>query len=273
MNPLLRRDATRRRAIALLVGTLGLGAVVSGLAHGSESHLVGGEEAPLFGTTVSTWARIDAKGRVLQAGVTIPFAAIENAPAGHRTGAFKADAVVRFPAEVRETTFLDHLGLFWEPEGHEPTGRYDVPHFDFHFFNVPPDRAAAIDCTNLERRDPKLTPAGWVPPVPPGADPREFCVPLMGFHLIPESEFNGPGVFKPGRFDKVMIAGEYEGKFSFLEPMVTKAELEKRRTFSLPVPQPVHLGHATLYPTKFEARFDRAANAYELILSGFEPVS
>lgn len=272
MNLLLRQH-TRRRILCALLGSLGLGAVISGLAHGSDSHLVRGEEAPLFGATVSTWARVDARDRVLQAGVTIPLAAIENAPAGAHTGEFKADAVVDFPAGVKATTFLDHFNVFWEPTGQWPEERYGVPHFDFHFLTVPAAAAAAIDCTHLERRDPALAPAGWVPPVPPGADPREFCVPLMGFHLVPETEFNGPGALKPGPFDRVMFGGEYEGKFSFLEPMVTEAELRKKRSFSLPVPQPVQLGRETLYPTKFEARFDRAADAYELIFSGFEPAS
>ena len=271
MNPLLRHDHARRRAISFLVGALGFGAVVSGMAHGSDTHLVPGHQAALFGAEIASWAKVDARGRIIQAGVTIPYAAIENAPAGHRTGAFRADAVVDFPAEVQAATFLNHLGLFWEPEGHEPTGRYDVPHFDFHFFDIPAEEAAAIDCMNLAQRDPKLTPAGWVPPVPPGADPKDFCVPLMGFHLVPESEFNGPGVFKPGPFDKVMIGGEYEGRFTFLEPMITRAELERKRGFSLPVPQPVKLGRETLYPTKFEVRFDKTKDAYELIFSGFEP--
>ena len=158
-----------------------------------------------------------------------------------------------FPDVVKRTTFIDHLGLFWNPRGHEPEGRYDTPHFDFHFFGIPAEEAAAIDCTDLAQRDPALTAAGWVPPVPPGADPAAFCVPLMGFHSLPETEFRAPGEFQPGRFDKVMLGGEYKGRFTFVEPMVTKAVLDTRRGFSLPVPRPSNLGRATAYPTTFEA--------------------
>lgn len=270
MRPLTKHKNGRWAFLA--IGAVGLGALGSATADASEARIVQGEGVPLFGSSVSTWAKLDAAGNVLEAGVTLPYAAIENAPAGSHSEEFKADAVVGFPAEVQRTTFLNHLGLFWEPHGHEPEGRYDTPHFDFHFFDIEATEAAAIDCTNLEQRDSALAPPGWLPPVPPGADPQGFCVPLMGFHLIPETEFQGPGVFQDGWFDKVMIAGEYAGRYSFLEPMITRAVLEEKRGFELPVPRPARLGRDTLYPTKFEAIFDEAEDAYQLVFSGFEPI-
>jgi hypothetical protein len=269
---LLTEHKNGRRAFSLAIGALGFSAFGLATADASETRTVQGGEAPLFGSSVATWAKLDAAGNVLEAGVTIPYAVIENAPDENHSEEFKADAVVEFPADVQRTTFLDHLGLFWEPHGHEPEGRYDTPHFDFHFFGIEPAGAAAIDCTNLEQRDPALAPDGWLPPVPPGADPQDFCVPLMGYHLVPMTEFRSPGEWQPCWFDKVMIAGEYAGRYSFLEPMVTKAVLEEKRSFELSVPRPVQLGRAALYPTKFEAIFDEGANAYQLVFSGFEPI-
>ena len=257
---------------------LGLAACLVGCAaastHAGELRTVEGSKAALFGATVSTWARLDADGRIVEAGVTLPYAVIENAPAeADHHAAFAADAVVEFPEEVQQATFLNHLGLFWAPHGHEPEGRYSAPHFDFHFFGVTAAEAAAVDCTRLDVQAPELVPAGWLPAVPPGADPRDFCVPLMGFHLVPETEFVGPGEWQPGLFDMVMIGGEYASTFTFFEPMITKAALARKESFSLPVPVPEALGWSTLYPTRFEAVYDPADDVYQLILSGFEPIA
>lgn len=176
---------------------------------------------------------------------------------------------LNFPEVVKQTTFLDHMELYWEQFGHPPE-RYLTPHFDFHFFGVPEAQVRAVDCKNLTPPAMELTPQGYAPAVPPGANAAEFCVPMMGFHGLPMSEFSGPGQFKPGLFDKVMIAGFYGGKYTFTEPMITREFLLTKQNFSFAVPRPEKVGRKTLYPKTFTATFDAKANAYNFVYSNFE---
>jgi hypothetical protein len=244
-------------------------AFLSALAEDNGS-TVQGQEAQLFGGKVSSYARLDAQDNVVEAGIIVPLAVLEAAPqdhAGHAGGMteFKADAVVNFPEEIQATTYLNHLGLFWNPAGHEPLGRYGVPHWDFHFFTLTSDEAAGIDCADPDQGDLSLVSEGWT-------DPEPFCVPLMGFHSLPATEFKAPGEMQDGFFEKVMIGGHYGGEFIFVEPMLTQELLLQREDFSLPVPRPKKLGRRTLYPGSFDARYDAATDSYALVFSNFTEI-
>ncbi|HSP80206.1 MAG TPA: hypothetical protein VLQ93_16865 [Myxococcaceae bacterium] len=250
----------------LVLGTLLSTALVG---CGPEERRVEGQAVDFNGAKVTTWATLDKEGVVKEVGFTLPYTSVENAPAGSGNEQ-PVILVADFPKEVRETTYIDHFEFDWMPTGHEPA-RYMTPHFDFHFYGVDKATTAAIDCMNVAQPDPADLPEGWVPPVPPDLpDPKLACAPNMGYHSMPATEFdaNGP---KAGVFDKVMLAGFYDKKFIFIEPMVTKAELEKKQGFTLPVPQPkTSLGRTTLYPTSFKATFDADANAYEFVLGDFK---
>jgi len=236
---------------------------------GTDDGKVEGQKVDFNGAKVTTWAKLDAKGVVKEVGFTLPYAAVENAPTSGGSHDHPILLVADFPEVVRATTFINHFGFDWMPGGHEPS-RYTTPHFDFHFYGVDKATVAAVDCSNATQPNPAELPEGWVPPAPPDMpDPRLACVPKMGYHSMPVTEFdaNGP---KAGLFDKVMLAGYYDGKFTFIEPMVTKAALEKKEGFSLPVPQPRSVGRATLYPTSFKATYDADAKAYEFVLGDFK---
>lgn len=230
--------------------------------------VVQGEVQTVNGAAVRTWAKISSNGQVTQTGITLPMATIQNGPV---SGA-PVVAQIDFPAAVQQTTFLQHVGLDWNPHGHEPEGRYNTPHFDLHFHGISKAEATSIDCKDMTQINQADVPQGWAPPVPPGVPPQAVCVPTMGFHSVPLSEFSAPGQFKPGLFDKVMIAGSYWGKFIFLEPMVTQQLLLSKQNFSLPVPMPTNLGRTTRYPTTFNAVYDPALNAYQFILGDFQTV-
>ena len=254
-----------------LVAAIGAIALTITRAQSSSEH----PEVSLFGGTLSSYAELDPAGNVLEAGVIVPMTMIENAPATmdmSKPMIPKADAVLEFPEVVRKTTFLNHLGLFWNPMGHHPATRYGAAHWDFHFFTIQPSQAEKIDCSDLTQGDPKAVAPGWLPPVSPNAPAKQFCVPLMGFHSGPVTEFKAPGVFLDGQFEKVMIGGYYQGRYHFIEPMITKTLLEQRKSFSLPVPAPVSIGQTTRYPTKFNATFETASNAYRFAFSGFVPI-
>ena len=116
---------------------------------------------------------------------------VQNAPEGeggegtdHGAGEGPAGAVavLAYPAEVREQTLFDHLELHWNPVGHEPEGIYSLPHFDLHFFDVPPSEVLAVDCVDLIQPAAERIPAPYI--VTPG------CVPVV----VQLSAVGAPGV-------------------------------------------------------------------------------
>jgi len=246
--------------------TVGLLSACNGVQSTAGERTVTGSGAQMHGATVHTWARVDAQNKVNAVGFTLPLAAVTAAPTSGHPHVTRLD----FPKVVQDTTFFDHVSLDFMPEGHEPEGRYTTPHFDFHFFGVSKAEVQAIDCTDGAQPDPASVPHGWVPPVPPNATPQAFCVPQMGYHALHASEFKAPGVLQDGLFDKVMIAGYYQGQFQFVEPMITKALLEQKASFTLPVPQPASVGRPTRFPAKFEALYDAKAQAYTFVFSDFK---
>ncbi|MFO7547231.1 MAG: DUF5602 domain-containing protein [Trueperaceae bacterium] len=256
----------RNALFALLVAT------APSLASAQDTAtLVEGADATLFGAQINSWAKLDADGQVVEAGITLPMAVLEDAPAEHHRDTPSADVRIDFPAVVQDTTFLDHAGFFWEAQGHFPDQRYGVPHWDFHFFSLSGSDADAIDCSDLSQVAPEEVAPGWFPPVPPGAPAIDFCVPAMGFHSLPASEFQANGELRAQAFDMVMIGGYYAGSFVFVEPMVTQAAMLRRESFGLPVPVPASTEGGT-YPTTFEAIYDPSVDAYHLVFRDFANV-
>lgn len=236
-----------------------------------ETNVVG-SQADFNGTKVTTWATLDAKGTISKVGFTLPYAAVEHAHTGSDGTHAPEIIVTDFPAQVASQTLLDHLEFDWMPDGHDPA-RYMAPHFDFHFYIVDKASVAAVDCKNPKQPDPATVAEGWVPPVPPDlADPTVACIPHMGYHALPNTEFTSSGTMKDGTFDKVMIAGYYDGAFTFIEPMITKPVMEQKAGFTMAVPQPKMSGKNKLYPTTLDVTYDASASEYKFTLSGFKPL-
>lgn len=268
------RGPLARAGLAALA--LAAGAVVAGLALGQSGAgtIVMGQEKEVFGAKVATWARLDASGAVTEVGLTLPLAVVEKAsvpaapPAGGEPAELPPEAVLEFPEAVKKTTFFDNADLSWGPAGHPPE-RYMTPHWDMHFFSIPRAAVDKIDCKDLTPTPNDRVAAGWVPPVPPNAPPAELCVPQMGFHAVPTSEFESPGTLKPGLFDATTIATYYGGEANGVEPMITREKLLKRESFELPVPALPVVGRKTLFPTTFKATYDKATDSYSLAFGGF----
>lgn len=257
-------------AMALSCGLLcGVPAFAASAQGKVQGQLVQGSSGTMFGAEVTTWARLAADGSVLTAGATLPMALIENVPSTPAgIDAMKAPPpgykpfALDFPAAVKATTFLNHVDLGWVPDGHPPV--YMLPHFDLHFFTISAQEVEDIDCKNLTQASASLIAPGYIPAVPPNQQPADVCVPFMGFHSLPMGDL-APSM----KFEKTMLAVYYSGQVSAIEPMVTRDTLMKKQSFSLPVPALATVGKATRYPTKFEAVFDKAANAYQLMFSNF----
>ncbi|GBD32012.1 MAG: hypothetical protein KatS3mg081_2271 [Gemmatimonadales bacterium] len=217
-----------------------------------------GECADVFGGRVCTWG-VTQGSEVTEFGVTVPMLSVEGAPAhGEIPWPPVEIASLRLPQSVTAQTGFDHLKLYWEHHGHPP-GPYLYPHFDFHFYNMGPERVTAIDCEDTQK--PHTPPVGYALPdveIPAVGVLPGLCVPAMGMHALPRSELQS------GRpFEATMVIGYYAGEPIFVEPMITREKLVERQSFPLAMPELAH-GNGVTYPTQFVAEYDAEGDAYRL---------
>lgn len=245
-------------------------AVLWAAAGPAPAEEIQGQCATVFGGQVCTAASME-NGKVVTIGATIPIASIANAPADEpmEAGPPVPVATPKLPAAAEEQTGFSELTMYWEAHGHPP-GPYLTPHFDFHFYFVPPQELAAIDCSDTNK--PTHIPEGYSLPdvkLPPemakmmGTDTMVgLCVPQMGMHAVPTAELESGKIFTGD-----IIVGYYKDRPLFVEPMLTKELLMEKKSFEYTIPKiPGYQGEL---PTKFAANWDEAQQAYHFVLSGF----
>ncbi|MFJ9788894.1 hypothetical protein [Streptomyces globosus] len=183
------------------------------------------------------------------------------------------------PATPRDAPGLPYQwALFnWNPHGHSPHGRYDVAHFDVHFYLVPREVRAAIrtgrcalliDCGQLaEAAEP--VPAAFLPAGYPASSPQT-AEGAMGAHLDSRPPTSGT------LSGQTFIYGAYGGEIVFMEPMLTKDFLLRHRTSAghrtcEPVPQPAAWRIPGWYPTRYCTAYRPAERDYTVSLTDFAP--
>lgn len=164
-----------------------------------------------------------------------------------------------------------YLMVDWNPHGHGPSGVYDLPHFDVHFYQQPDAERRAIrpgPCPELVNCDDfqlgkKLPAAKYRAPDFEDLDAQS---PGMGNHLIDRTgpEFHGK------RFTHTFIYGSWNKHVTFYEPMITRDYLRGLATGSrsdscAPIKQPQAFEKSGWYPTKYCMR--HRANRGELTIS------
>jgi hypothetical protein len=230
---------------------------------------VKGTCADAHSAQVCTWARTDGT-TLVQAGAFVPIASIENTPAqGPMAWPPNTIAAIDLPDVVRQQGGLAHMTMLWEQMGHPP-GAYLTPHFDFHFYLIPPAEIAAIDCVDVTK--PAVLPTAFgMPDIPLPPEMAKMtgvpsliglCVPKMGMHAVLASDLE-----RKDAFESTMVIGYYKGKPIFIEPMVSKATLMKKASFDLPIPTVPGLDGPR--PTKFRAEYDTAQQGYRFTFSEF----
>ena len=236
----------------------------------SQQAVIQGTPTPYFGAMVATWSDLEHE----EIGFSLPLAAIQAAPTTLPPGANPeipdpAHSVrLELPAEVKSATFLDHIQVDYNPVGHPPAPVYTLPHFDIHFYGITSAEQDAIDCTDTSTIAKNRLPENYAfgpPNVPPE------CVPAMGFHAV---DITAPELSptNPQPFTKTMVLGYYQGRLTFVEPMVTRDELLKKQSFEMAIPHPEVVARNTLLPTKVTATFDEANQQYDFVLSDFVEV-
>lgn len=213
-----------------------------------------------------TWVKIDKIGNPEQLAISLTDSALNSVPFddheaedGHQHS-HEATWTLKFHPKANATLF-NHLGLGWNPKGHEPEMFYGKPHFDFHFYIPTPEEVAAIPPYEVDSSKFKNWPApAYFPPtyINPGGG-----VPQMGAHWVDvtSGEFNGQG------FTQTFIYGSYNGKVTFYEPMITLEFLKTNSNFERNIPQPAKYQITGYYPTKL--RVVKHDGLTEIILDGF----
>ena len=202
------------------------------------------------------------KKAVLEMGVEIPSAVMNALPVQDTA------LTIEFPAQAKNTPFT-YMMLDWNPNGHEPAGIYDKPHFDFHFYiqdldevmAIEPGSCGGLNCEAYERA---------MKPVPGQFMPQGYInvgsvVPYMGNHLInPASpEFLGTP------FTRTFLYGTYDGQITFVEPMITKDSITKGGDQCSAIPHPPQFAELGYYATKYCTRFDATTDVYRVSLQDF----
>lgn len=217
----------------------------------------GGSQA--FGNvSVTASAVLNGDGTPREVEVDIPMAVIQTPPPVPGPGPAEAVAVIPFPPDIQKTTYLNHFEMHWNPHGHIPP-IFMKPHFDFHFYGIPVDEVRAIKEMDPTPPAPEYMPKGYI------YFGKDTFIPEMGVHTGSMAVMDMP-------FTADMIAGIANGRMNFFEPMVTQDFLLQKKTFRLDMPLPQKFGRDTLYPMKFEGKYDRKSDAFRLILTDFKPV-
>ncbi len=225
----------------------------------SKAATVLGDSVVLGKGKAISWMKTDDLGNPTSIGVTLTDSALTGLPTD--TTVFHG-YTIKLPADAIARTAYDHIGLDWNPIGHEPSFIYGAPHFDFHFYQMTSAEQMAIVPPGDSALADKMPPANQMPP---DYTSTHGLVPFMGVHWgdTTSAEFRG----QP--FTKTMIYGFYNGKMVFTEPMITKAYLETKPnvTENLKLPT-AYAKTGVYYATKYTVKYDAAAKSWTISLDG-----
>lgn len=216
--------------------------------------------------TFTTLAKGEGHGRKArrpeQVGVEIPVAVMNGLPAT------PLSVAIDFPLKASGTPF-QFMMLDWNPNGHAPSGVYDKPHFDFHFYlqdyedvmDITPGPCSGLDCEDFQRATTPV-PSKYLPT---GYIDVGSVVPYMGNHLVDVTapEFNG----QP--FTRTWILGAYDGGITFYEPMMTRQSIVDEPNWCSAITLPQAYAESGYYPTKVCTQLDTRRSVYRLFLTGF----
>ena len=251
-----------QRRLGGVLAVAAVGAAAVGMSVPSGKRVTQGECRTVNGAQVCAWAELSG-GALTSFGVDVPIEAIQNAPDdAPMVWPPVAAAIIPLPDVVKTSAGFDNVTVYWEPHGHPP-GPFLTPHFDFHFNSATTAELAAIDCADLTKPG-RLAARYELPdvPIPEMGTLVGLCVPQMGMHALPASDLRSTTLFQ-----KTMVLGYYHARPIFVEPMITRATLLERRSFSLSVPRVPDEPAGVRVPAGFRAEYDRGAQSYRFVFS------
>jgi hypothetical protein len=228
----------------------------------SEEKIIVGETKPLGKGQARSWVSLDKNGNPTAIGLTFSEEALSTLPKEPPPGAEGTEVSLALPAQASATAFK-HIGLNWNPNGHQPAKIYDTAHFDFHFYMIAEEERARITATGDDlpraRKQPaaEFVPEGYIY-VPDSEHAR------MGAHWVNplSKELQGQ------TFTSTFLYGSYNGSLIFAEPMITKSFLEAKTDLTEAIKLPTQYARRAYYPTKYSVRYDPIKKEYTVALEG-----
>jgi hypothetical protein len=218
--------------------------------------------------TVKTYTTLDEGGNPTEVGLRMTATALDGLP--QTTTDPPHMLMLAFPDQAATTAF-DHVMLNWNPEGHVPAALFREPHFDFHFDMVDMATMQAISPAdqNFAAKAEHAPEAKYVPQdyiVPPEPPVVAQAVPGMGMHLVDSSDASlVPGSYD---FDQIVINGTWDGRYTFIEPMITREWLLTNPTSQQGLKLPQAYQEAGYYPTNYGVHVDEQTKDYVISLAG-----
>jgi hypothetical protein len=230
----------------------------------SDSGTFSGPSQELGNGTAKTYVTLNDGGEPTEVGLRLTPTALEGLPQSGAT------LMIDFPDQAADTAF-DHVMLNWNPQGHEPPELFGRPHFDFHFDMLdmatmeainPADAAYAAKAEHLPEA--KYVPQDYA--VAPGPPVAAQAVPNMGVHLVDSSDAS----LVPGEYDftQIIINGVWDGRYTFIEPMITRDWLMTGPSLEQPLKQPEAYQETGYYPTTYAVDVDQKTEEYVVSLGG-----
>ncbi len=211
---------------------------------------------------VRTYTIVDAKGEPTAVGIRMSATSLDGLPDSG------ASFMLHLP-EAAPPTVFEHVMLNWNPRGHEPTILFGKPHFDMHFYMTDMASVEQIDpaASNYAANAAHLPEGQYMPRnyvTAPGALASQIAVPSMGVHWVDATDGMIPGVYD---FTQTFINGSWNGEYTFMEPMMTRAWLLTRPTIREDIEQPQAYQHTAYYPTTYIIRFDDRTQEFDVSLA------
>ena len=212
--------------------------------NSQDSKQTSGPSQKIGNGKVFAWTKTGDDGNVKSVGFTLTKGALENLP---------HDGVnldLMFASNTLGKIPFEHIYLNYLHHGHEPPGVYDVTHFDMHFYmQTVQERSAIPPYTGAAMAKFDNLPSDGHMPIPyirlPGG------VPGMGVHWANPTSKELAG---NGKFDQTLLFGSYDGKMTFIEPMVTLDFLISKPSFTGSVPMPSKFAKTGLFPQKYSIK-------------------
>ena len=219
-----------------------------------------GQAVKIGNDSARTYVRLDTNGNPTAVGIAIDAEAINGL--GNTAQMF----MLQLPTDANSKLPFKSASMDWNPQGHEPLMFFADKHFDFHFYTAPESEIHNIDMdTNKMYKEPNQSdvPAGYTGYVNITPGPGRIAtggVPQMGWHFTDSTVPMIPGQYV---FDHIFIYGFYNGKMTFMEPMITKDFLEAKTTVTANIKQPqTYLNSGNYWPTKYTIRYDATTQRY-----------
>lgn len=223
--------------------------------HKDKLDVFKGTPIELANGKASSWITVSHLGAPVELGLELNRASLYNLPD------MDFHVSVPLPVRAKELTPFDHIYITWSSHGHR--GPNDTsfigPHYDIRFFLTTLEEHLAIPPpTDASARYNVYPPTGYMP-----ASFSHFGN-LTGVGATWTNQVGFPGI------RKAMVLGSYNGKFTFVSPIVIIEELQSGNSSSTPYDQPKHFQkHKTYYPTRYNIYADDSKQKHQVTLSNF----